>query len=83
VINKFNAHTHMHITSFFNNISSTYLLPEWIIQSKGYTIGRAVHLRIVSDAHNGTERLVGRDETSFVALLRGAIARLCNGVSED
>jgi hypothetical protein len=31
----------------------TVYLPEWIIQSKGYTIGRAVHLRIVSDAHNG------------------------------
>ena len=31
----------------------TIYLPEWIIQSKGYMIGRAVHHRIVSDAHNG------------------------------
>ena len=31
----------------------TIYLPEWIIQSKGYMVGRAVHHRIVSDAHNG------------------------------
>ena len=31
----------------------TVYLPEWIIQSKGYMAGRAVHHRIVSDAHNG------------------------------
>ena len=30
----------------------TAYLPEWIIQSKGYTVGRAVHHRIVSDVHN-------------------------------